>query len=89
MTALTRLLAFQYGSKGVRTNCICPGFTDTPMTGNTSNDPAMLRVLKRGIPMGRIAQPEEIAALACFLLSDAASYINGQVIAADGGATIK
>jgi NAD(P)-dependent dehydrogenase (short-subunit alcohol dehydrogenase family) len=88
VVALTRLLAFQYGEKGVRTNCICPGFTDTPMTGGSGRDPAMLRLLRRGIPLRRIAQPEEIAALACFLLSDAASYINGQIIAADGGATV-
>jgi len=86
--SLTRLLAFQYGDKGVRTNCICPGFTDTPMTGGSGRDPVMLRALRRGIPLRRIAQPEEIAALACFLLSDAASYINGQIIAADGGATV-
>jgi NAD(P)-dependent dehydrogenase (short-subunit alcohol dehydrogenase family) len=88
VVALTRLLAFQYGEKGVRSNCICPGFTDTPMTAPTSSDPARLRLLRRAIPLRRIAQPQEIAALACFLLSDAASYINGQVIAADGGATV-
>ncbi len=88
VVALTRLLAFQYGEKGVRTNCICPGFTDTPMTGGTGRDPVIARALRRGIPMRRIAQPEEIASLACFLLSDAASYINGQIIAADGGATV-
>lgn len=89
VVALTRLLALQYGEKGVRINCICPGFTDTPMTGNTTADPVMLRVLRRGIPMRRIAQPAEIAALAAFLLSDAASYISGQIIAADGGTTVK
>ena len=88
VVALTRLLALQYGEKGVRTNCIAPGFTDTPMTGPAGQDPARLRMLRRGIPLRRIAQPEEIAALACFLLSDAASYVNGQVIAADGGATV-
>jgi len=89
VVALTRLLALQYGEKGVRTNCIAPGFTDTPMTGGPAGqDPARLRALRRGIPLRRIAQPEEIAALACFLLSDAASYVNGQVIAADGGATV-
>jgi NAD(P)-dependent dehydrogenase (short-subunit alcohol dehydrogenase family) len=88
VVALTRLLAFQYGDKGVRTNCICPGLTDTPMSAPSIADPARVRLLRRGIPLRRIAQPEEIAALACYLLSDAASYINGQVIAADGGATV-
>jgi NAD(P)-dependent dehydrogenase (short-subunit alcohol dehydrogenase family) len=89
VVALTRLLAFQYGDKRVRVNCICPGLTNTPMTGGTTSDPAMVRVLQRGIPLRRIAQPEEIAALVCFLLSDAASYIHGQIIAADGGATVR
>lgn len=89
VVALTRLLALQYGDKRVRVNCICPGLTNTPMTGGTTADPAMVRVLQRGIPLRRIAEPEEIAALACFLLSDAASYIHGQIIAADGGATVR
>jgi len=87
VVALTRLLAFQYGPQGVRANCICPGLTDTPMTGGAYNDPEKARSVTRGIPLRRIAQPEEIANLACYLLSDDASYINGQTIAADGGAT--
>ena len=88
VVALTRLVAFQYGDRGVRANCVCPGFTETPMTGGVQNDPEFARKLTRGIPLRRIAQPEEIAAVVCHLLSDDASYVNGQVIAADGGATV-
>ena len=85
--ALTRLLAFQYGADGVRTNCICPGATDTPMTGGVWRLPERAAELKRRIPIGRAAEPREIGDVACFLLSDDASYLNGQVIAVDGGAT--
>ncbi|MGH7789990.1 MAG: SDR family NAD(P)-dependent oxidoreductase [Candidatus Binatia bacterium] len=86
--ALTRLLAFQYGEHGVRANCVCPGLTDTPMTGGAYRDPGLAAAVTRGVPLRRVAQPEEIAALACFLVSDDASYVNGQIIAADGGATV-
>lgn len=88
VVALTRLIAFQYGERGVRANCVCPGFTDTPMTGGVHHDADFARKLMRGIPLRRVAKPEEIAAVACHLLSDDASYVNGQVIAADGGATV-
>jgi NAD(P)-dependent dehydrogenase (short-subunit alcohol dehydrogenase family) len=87
VVALTRLLAFQYGEKGVRANCICPGATDTPMTGGVYHDPDHLARVTPRIPLRRVAQPEEIGDVACHLLSDDASYVNGQVIAVDGGAT--
>jgi NAD(P)-dependent dehydrogenase (short-subunit alcohol dehydrogenase family) len=87
VVALTRLLALQYGAQGVRANCICPGATDTPMTGGVYRDPETLARVTPRIPLGRVAQPEEIGALACHLLSDDASYVTGQIIAADGGAT--
>lgn len=86
--ALTRLVAFQYGEQQVRANCICPGATDTPMTGGAFDDPEMQRRITRAIPLRRIARPEEVADTACYLLSDEASYLNGQIIAVDGGATV-
>jgi NAD(P)-dependent dehydrogenase (short-subunit alcohol dehydrogenase family) len=85
--ALTRLAAFQYGEHKVRANCVCPGLTDTPMTGASSN-PALYERAARAVPLRRIATPEEIGNAACYLLSDDASYINGQIIAADGGASV-
>jgi NAD(P)-dependent dehydrogenase (short-subunit alcohol dehydrogenase family) len=88
VVALTRLLAFQYGEKGVRANCVCPGATDTPMTGGVYRDPAYAAAVSRGIPQRRVAAAAEIAAAICFLLSDDASYTNGQIIAVDGGATV-
>ena len=87
--ALTRLIAFQYGARRVRANCVCPGATDTPMTGGVWHLPDRVAMLKKTVPLGRCAEPHEIGDVACFLVSDDASYLNGQVIAVDGGATAK
>jgi NAD(P)-dependent dehydrogenase (short-subunit alcohol dehydrogenase family) len=87
--ALTRLLAFQYGERGVRANCICPGATDTPMTGGVWRLPERVAQLKKTVPLGRAAEPAEIGNVACFLVSDDASYVNGQIVAVDGGGTVK
>jgi len=86
--ALTRLVAFQYGDRKVRANCICPGATDTPMTGGVYHLPDRQKAIQRAVPLRRVAEPHEIGDLACYLLSDDASYVNGQVIAADGGAGV-
>lgn len=86
--ALTRLLAVQYGAANVRANCICPGGVDTPMTGGVfATDEAKARAKTR-VPLGRYAQPEEIADVAAFLLSDDARYVTGQTFPVEGGATI-
>lgn len=88
VAALTRLIAVQGGPQGVRANCICPGGVDTPMAaGSWSSDEARAR-LKRTVPLGRVAQAEDIASVAGFLLSDAARHVTGQVFAVDGGATV-
>jgi NAD(P)-dependent dehydrogenase (short-subunit alcohol dehydrogenase family) len=88
VAALTRLAAVQYGGHGVRINCICPGGVDTPMTAGVWNTPEAEERIRRDVPLQRVAQPEEIASVAAFLLSDAASDLTGQTIAVDGGATI-
>jgi meso-butanediol dehydrogenase / (S,S)-butanediol dehydrogenase / diacetyl reductase len=88
VAALTRIAAVQYGPQGVRVNCICPGSVDTPMTMGAWSTPEAQRRIERSVPLQRVAQPEEIASVAAFLLSDAASDVTGQTIAVDGGATI-
>jgi NAD(P)-dependent dehydrogenase (short-subunit alcohol dehydrogenase family) len=88
VVAFTRLVAFQYGEQGIRANCLCPGLTQTPMTGGAYDDPARMKQVTRGIPLRRIGQADEVGNLACYLLSEDASYVSGQVIAADGGATV-
>ncbi len=86
--ALTRLLAVQYGPSGVRANCICPGGVDTPMSADVFAGPEAQERARKSIPIGRYAQPEDIADVAMFLLSDAARYVTGQTFPVEGGATI-
>jgi NAD(P)-dependent dehydrogenase (short-subunit alcohol dehydrogenase family) len=88
VAALTRLAAVQYGPQGVRVNCICPGAVDTPMTAGAWNSPEAQENIRRIVPLQRVAQPEEIASVAAFLLSDAAAHLTGQTIAVDGGTTV-
>ena len=92
---LMKSLAKRYGERQVRFNCIAPAATDTPMLRefyNRSADPSQAekvegRIATRGadFPLGRIAQPEDIANAALFLLSDEASFITGSVLLVDGG----
>jgi len=86
--ALTRLLAVQYGPHGVRANCICPGGVDTPMTGGVFATPQAQERARRSVPLGRYAQPEDIADVAVFLLGDDARHLTGSTLAVEGGATI-
>ena len=86
--ALTRLVATQYGPDGVRANCICPGGIDTPMTAGAFLTSEATERFEKRVPLGRVGQPEEIASVAAFLLSDDAAYLSGQTIAVDGASTI-
>src|SRR5205814_354804 len=79
-------VAGQYGGRGVRVNCICPGATAGEGMGASWRDPAVANRSIPRIPLARIGEPEDIAGLATYLLSDDASYLTGQIIAADGGA---
>ncbi len=87
---LVRHVALAYGAKGIRCNAICPGLTDTPILdpfvaqlGGDKN--ALVGRMLKTIPAGRVGQPEDIAAAAVWLASDAASYVNGVVLPVDGG----
>jgi NAD(P)-dependent dehydrogenase (short-subunit alcohol dehydrogenase family) len=86
--ALTRLVATQCGPRGVRANCICPGGIDTPMTGGAFATPEAVARARRSIPLQRYGAPFDIAAVACFLLSDDAGYLSGQTIPVEGASTI-
>jgi NAD(P)-dependent dehydrogenase (short-subunit alcohol dehydrogenase family) len=89
ITNLTRSMAISYAKQGVRTNTVCPGFVDTPMIApviNVFDDEATSAALT---PMGRPAQPQEIANAILFLASDEASYCNGSVLMVDGGCTAR
>jgi NAD(P)-dependent dehydrogenase (short-subunit alcohol dehydrogenase family) len=89
VVALTRVWAADWGPKGIRVNCICPGGVDTPMIQEILADADGARAAADGVPLGRIAQPREIADVAVFLASGAASYVNGVVLPVDGGWTAK
>lgn len=87
---LTRAMAKDHASEGVRFNAICPGGVDTPMLANEAESAGMdvddfLAMVADNSPNGRIATPEDIAALVLFLASDAASHITGTNIPCDGG----
>jgi NAD(P)-dependent dehydrogenase (short-subunit alcohol dehydrogenase family) len=87
VVALTRLVAAQYAGQRVRANCVCPGLTETGMTEQVLRDPEYRARVSRAIPLGRVARADDIAAVVCHLLGDDATYVTGQVIAADGGTT--
>jgi len=89
--ALTRSLAVEFGPQGVRVNCICPSGVETEMLkqSNLENPEFDAQSFFAMAPLGRFGTPEEIAALAVFLASDESSYINGAILRADGGITIR
>ena len=83
---LTRALAKELGPSRIRVNCVAPGVIDTEMNAHLS--PADLAALEEETPLGRIGTPEEAAAAICFLASEQASFITGQVLLADGGMVV-
>ncbi|MBS1869341.1 MAG: SDR family oxidoreductase [Actinobacteria bacterium] len=85
IVGLTRTVAIEQARHGIRVNAVAPGPVETPMLANV---PQSVRAgWLAAIPLGRLADPEEVAAVIAFLASDAASYITGHVIPVDGGAT--
>jgi len=89
LNGLTRELANQWASRGVRVNAIAPGWFATEMNAELLEDDRSLRWLQRRCPMGRPGQEHELDGILLFLASDASSYCTGQVIAVDGGWTIR
>jgi len=86
--SMTQTIAYQLYGTGVRINTICPGLIETGMTTgifNSAREKGKEDRIGQVNPAARYGEPEEIAGLACFLLSDAASYVNGQAIPVDGG----
>ena len=86
LDALTRSAALEFGAGGVLVNSLAPGYVDTELT-RKNNSPAALTSIIRTIPLGRMADPKEIARVAGFLVSDQNTYLTGQTIVVDGGFT--
>jgi len=88
LISLARAMAVSFGPEQIRVNAIAPGFVRTRLTEDIFSDPGRLEAALSAIPLGRHAEPEEIAACALFLASDDASFVTGCVLVADGGATV-
>ena len=82
---MTSVMAFEYAARGIRVNALAPGYVVTRMTDGGLADPEMSRVWAENTPMGRFGTPDEMASCALFLASDAASFVTGATLVADGG----
>ncbi|MTV18955.1 MULTISPECIES: SDR family oxidoreductase [Bradyrhizobium] len=82
---LTRALAMDLGKKGIRVNAVCPSLTRTGMTEDMMGDKDLLAKFAERIPLGRVCEPREVAAVIAFLASEDASFMTGANVAVDGG----
>ena len=89
VVTLTKQIAVAYVKQGIRCNCICPGTVDTPwverLVAQTPDPEATRRALEARQPMGRLVQPDEVAAAALYLASDDAAAVTGSILVVDGG----
>ncbi|MGV8056999.1 MAG: SDR family NAD(P)-dependent oxidoreductase [Smithellaceae bacterium] len=87
--AFTKTLALELAKSNIQVNCICPGVTDTPLLQQLKSvNPSAYDALAKAAPMGRLAQPEEIAAGVVFFASGEASFVTGQTLSINGGLTM-
>jgi NAD(P)-dependent dehydrogenase (short-subunit alcohol dehydrogenase family) len=85
VVGLTKSVALDYAEMGIRVNSVHPGAIETPMIDRLRHDPILAEALETMHPMGRMGRPEEIAAAVVWLCSDAASFVTGHTLVADGG----
>ena len=88
LISYTKSLAAELGPRGVRVNCVAPGWVATDMTAATLADPSALAEIERSIPVGRVASPEDIAGPILFLVSDLARHVQGEVLNVNGGSVL-
>lgn len=88
LISLTKSLSSELGPKGIRVNCVAPGWVATEMSAPAVNDPELGRQIAAGIPVGRVAAPREIAGPVLFLCTPLAGFISGEVLNVNGGAVL-
>lgn len=89
---LTKAMALDHAQEGIRINAVCPGEVNTPMLQSERHEPVTPELMQRlanTVPMGRLAEPVEIARVVLFLASDAASYMTGSLVTVDAGYTAR
>lgn len=86
---LTRSIAVGYADRGIRANCLCPGVVDTPLARRAREVDGVTSNAVAATPLGRRAEPDEMAAVIAFMLSAESSYLTGSVVTADGGLTTR
>jgi NAD(P)-dependent dehydrogenase (short-subunit alcohol dehydrogenase family) len=82
---LTKTAALEYAQRGIRVNCVCPGYIETAMTVRVMSDPEQLAQMIKREPVGRIGRPEEVAEAVVWLCSDRATFVTGHSMVVDGG----
>ncbi len=88
LISYTKSLAEELGPRGVRVNCVAPGWVDTDMAAGTLSQPARRLEIEREIPVGRVASPSDVAGPILFLVSDLARHVQGEVLNVNGGSVL-
>jgi 3-oxoacyl-[acyl-carrier protein] reductase len=88
LISYTKSLAAELGPRGVRVNCVAPGWVATDMTAATLADASSRSEIERTIPLGRVGEPGEIAGAILFLVSDLAGFVQGEILNVNGGSVL-
>ena len=86
---LTKVAALEFAQAGIRVNAIAPGIVETGMTAHVIRDPDFVRTWTEGTPLGRLGRPDDIADVVLFLSSPQSRWMTGQILAVDGGASLR